>query len=97
MPTTLKIYKSYSFTTKDPVIDRLRTIIEDEKVSYRDVHEASDVAVSTMYNWFHGKTRRPTHAATAAVLGALGYEYQIVKRQGAKVIKIDTVRKKKRA
>ena len=92
---SFKLYKSYSFRDKDPIIDKIRTVIEDEKVSYLEIHEASDVAVSTLYNWFMGTTRRPTHAATAAVLGALGYEYAIVKRRGAKVIPIESVRKKR--
>jgi transcriptional regulator with XRE-family HTH domain len=86
MSGSFRLYKSYSFKDKDPVIDRLRTIIADENVSYTEVHVLSDVAVSTMYNWFHGTTRRPTHATVAAVAGALGYDFSLVKRKGASKI-----------
>jgi transcriptional regulator with XRE-family HTH domain len=93
---SFKAYKSYNFTTKDPVIDRLRTIVKDEKLSYQEIHEASDVATSTMYGWFHGKTRRPTHAAVAAVAGALGYHFELVHKRGAKIIKLEAKRAKAR-
>lgn len=85
---SFKLYKSYSFKDKDPIIDKLRTIVQDSGESYQDIHEASDVAVSTLYGWFDGATRRPTHATVAAVAGALGYEMQFVKRSGAKVIRL---------
>lgn len=79
-----KPYKSYNFVNKDPIIDKLRTIIKDEGVTYKELHAASGVNVSTFYGWFNGKVRRPSHAATAATLGALGYEYAIVKKRKAK-------------
>jgi hypothetical protein len=79
MATVLKPYKSYNFRDKDPVIDRLRTIVADEGASYLQIHEASGVSLSTMYNWFSGPTRRPTHAAVAAVAGALGYDFTLVR------------------
>lgn len=65
-------YRSYSFIDKDPVIDSLRTAVSQSKMSYRELHEQSDVAVTTMYNWFHGKTRRPQFATVAAVIRATG-------------------------
>jgi hypothetical protein len=92
-----KLYKSYQFKDKDPVIDRLRTIIADEDVSYTDVHVLSDVAISTMYNWFDGKTRRPSHATVAAVAGALGYDFDLVKRKGsAKIVRLNLDREARR-
>ncbi len=91
-------YKSYSFIDKDPIIDRMRTIIADEDVSYKDVHVLSDVAVSTMYNWFEGKTRRPSHCTVAAVVNGLGYELVLSKKRGnAKIIKLSLEREQRKA
>lgn len=92
-----KRYRSYSFVDKDPVIDRLRTIINDEEVTIGEVHVLSDVSTTTMYNWFDGKTRRPSHACVAAVAGALGYDFSLVKRKGsAKVIRLALEREARR-
>jgi hypothetical protein len=65
-------YKSYLFVEKDPVIDAMRTAFSDAKVSYQDVSNESSVATATIRNWFHGRTRRPQFATTAAVTRALG-------------------------
>jgi transcriptional regulator with XRE-family HTH domain len=92
---TFKLYKSYSFIEKDPIIDVVRTAVQDSKLSYTDIHDLSDVSVGTMYNWFHGQTRRPTHAAVAAVLGALGYELTPTRKRAAKVIQLDAERAKR--
>ncbi len=87
--STFKIYKSYSFRDKDPIIDRMRTVIADEGLSHTELHMLSDVSTATMYNWFNGKTRRPTHACVAAILGAMGYDMHLVKRKGsAKVVQM---------
>jgi len=88
----MKIYKSYSFRDKDPVIDRLRTIMKDEDASYADVHVASGVSLTTLYNWFDGPTQRPSHACVAAVAGALGYSFALVK--GSKVIQLHKHRRR---
>jgi transcriptional regulator with XRE-family HTH domain len=86
---TFKIYKSYSFIDKDPIIDVVRTALQETKLSYIDVHDLSGVSTSTLYNWFDGQTRRPTHAAVAAVLGALGYEVTVARRRAAQVINLE--------
>lgn len=65
-------YRSYSFVDKDPVIDALRTAVSGSKKSYRELHEESDVSISTIRNWFHGNTRRPQFATIAAVIRATG-------------------------
>jgi hypothetical protein len=82
MRTIIKPYRSYSFKDKDPVIDELRTIIASEGVSYRKVHELSDVSEQTLYNWFSGPVRRPQYATVMAVVRSLGYEQRFVKRKG---------------
>lgn len=73
------LYRSYNFTTKDPVIDRIRTIVKDEGLSYGEIHIISGVSSTTMHNWFEGETRRPQYATIAAVTSALGYKQEFVK------------------
>ncbi len=65
-------YRSYMFKEKDPIIDALRTVVEDSKKSYTEINQKSDVSVSTMYNWFHGKTQRPQFSTVTAVALSLG-------------------------
>lgn len=79
---SLGMYKTYSFRTKDPVIDEIRTIIKDEGAKYKDIADTSGVSEGTLYNWLHGATRRPQHASVMAVTRALGYDYQLVKLNG---------------
>lgn len=76
----MKLYKSYNFREKDPVIDIMRTVIQSKKVSYKEIHEDSGVSVSAMTSWFHGKTKRPQFATCQAVMKALGHEFVIKKR-----------------
>jgi transcriptional regulator with XRE-family HTH domain len=88
----LRLYRTYRFIEKDPVIDRVRTIVQDEGL-YKNltaVHEISGVSATTLHNWFHGDTRRPQHSTIAAVLSSLGYEEQFVK---ARDIDIEAERK----
>lgn len=81
MSRGLQLYKSYSFKDKDPVIDKLRTVISDESASYKLIHETSGVATTTLYNWFDGDTKRPQFATIMAVVRALGYDMQIVREE----------------
>lgn len=75
----LSLYRSYSFVDKDPVIDRIRTIVQDEGLSYQDIHIISGVSAGTLSNWFEGETRRPQYATIAAVTYSLGYKQEFVK------------------
>jgi transcriptional regulator with XRE-family HTH domain len=75
----MHLYRSYVFKDKDPVIDRIRTLVHDEGVSYKDIHIISGVSTSTLTNWFEGETRRPQYATIAAVTSSLGYKQEFVK------------------
>lgn len=79
----LRLYDSYNFTDKDPVIDKVRTIVKREGMSYMDIQRASGVSATTLHNWFDGKTRRPQYCTVMAVVSALGYRQAFIKR-GAK-------------
>jgi transcriptional regulator with XRE-family HTH domain len=89
----LKLYKSYSFRDKDPVIDKLRTIISDEGKSYTEIAVNSGVSRTTLRQWFHGKTQRPQHATVMAVARSMGYDMDFVKRDVSKLHVMGSARK----
>lgn len=79
----LRLYRTYNYVDKNPVIDKIRTIVDDEglikKLSI--VHEISGVATTTLNNWFNGETKNPQHHTIAAVITSLGYEERFVKTE----------------
>lgn len=75
----MRLYRSYMFKEKDPVIDRIRTIVEDEAIKQSNLSLISGVSSTTLHNWFEGETRRPQYATVAAVTTALGYVTEFVK------------------
>jgi len=74
-------YRTYSFVNKDPMIDKIRTIVERSNQDYDHIHEASGVSVGTLYNWFHGKTKRPQFATLNAVARALHHELRLMPKK----------------
>jgi len=88
----LKLYASYSFTDKDPIIDRLRSVVQASKESYTRIGADSGVSPQTLHQWFHGKTLRPQFATVAAVFGALGFDVLPVARGSGKVVPLHAVK-----
>ena len=70
-------YKSYNFTDKDPIIDYIRTIINDSKMSLKRISDESGVSDNTIRMWLYGETKRPQAASINAVLMAIGYKLNI--------------------
>jgi transcriptional regulator with XRE-family HTH domain len=70
-------YKSYNFTDKDPIIDYMRTIINDSHLSLKTIGEESGVSTQTIRMWLYGETKRPQAASINAVLRALNYKLDI--------------------
>ncbi len=66
----VKLYKTYSFKDKDPIIDHLRNPVNGK--SYSELAKDSGVSSSTLANWFDGPTKRPQFATIAAVARAIG-------------------------
>ena len=75
------IYRTYSFQDKDPIIDVMRTLVDDSQKSFGDISADSNVSKTTLYNWFHGKTKRPQFCTIAAVAGALGKSIGLVNKK----------------
>jgi hypothetical protein len=89
-----RMYRTYRWLPKEknPVIDKLRTIAQEEGV-YKDLkalHEISGVSTAALYGWWHGDTVNPQHGTIMAVLTSLGWEEQFVK---AKTIDVEKERK----
>lgn len=76
-PYKIKVYGSYRFVTKDPVIDELRTMAQDVHgvLSYktlRAIENNGGPSVSSMGNWFFGETKRPQSSSVEAAGRAMG-------------------------
>jgi transcriptional regulator with XRE-family HTH domain len=79
-------YKSYSFIDKDPIIDEVRTIVQQSGSTYKQISEDSGVSMQTLSAWFIGETRRPQAASLNAVARALGYKLGFVLYEAASVV-----------
>lgn len=84
---SLKLYKSYVFRNKDPVVDELRTLVQDTHGSVKSrvltkIERDGGPSASAMWQWFHGKTKRPQSAAVEACGRALGYKRTWTKMNG---------------
>ncbi len=71
---TIKVYDTYSFKTKDPIIDEMRTAWQASNKKISTLASTSGVSYGTIQAWFGGKTRSPQTASASAFMGALGYE-----------------------
>lgn len=83
----IQIYRSYRFIDKDPVIDKLRTIVNDEGLTDSEAARIATLSPATTHNWFFGKTRRPQFASIAAVTSSLGYDIKFERRDANKLDK----------
>lgn len=74
--TSLKLHRTYRFIDKDPVIDEIRTLVQDEGLMKKlnIIHELSGVSATTLDNWFNGETKSPQNRTVCAVTSALGYK-----------------------
>jgi hypothetical protein len=72
-------YDTYHFTNVDPVIDEMRTALDESGHKASWVCGVSRLSISTPMNWFNNKTKRPQNASISAFMGALGYRRKWVK------------------
>jgi hypothetical protein len=80
----LRLYRSYVFRNKDPVVDELRTIINDTfgSVSHKalkQIEADGGPTISAMDGWFKGNTKRPQSASVEAAGRAMGMKRVWVK------------------
>lgn len=67
-----KVYGTYIFKDKDPIIAATQEVFDKSGLSYSDVHKVSGVSATTMRNWFKGPTKRPSFCCVNAVGRACG-------------------------
>lgn len=79
MPKMLGTYHSYNFIDKDPIIDYIRTVINEYGKTLKALSEESGVSATTISNWLYGDTKRPQAAPLNAVLRACNYKLNITK------------------
>lgn len=72
----LNLAKSYNFVEKKPVIDEMRTLIDHD--SYKAVSNETHVSMTTLRNWFSGKTISPRTITVNKVLARYGKRLGIV-------------------
>jgi hypothetical protein len=78
-------YRTYNWREKNPVIDKVRTILQDEGMYAKNkrsmLSALTGCSTSTYDGWFEGETRDPRHTTVMATLSALGYEERFVKAE----------------
>jgi hypothetical protein len=67
------IYRNYRWVDKDPLIDALRTVCQDEGLTNYEAHCITGISTTTFKGWFDGETRRPQNATATQAAAALGY------------------------
>jgi hypothetical protein len=95
----LKVLRTYRYIDKNPVIDVMRTALQDvglgvEKKRLRIASEISGISHSCLDAMFHGITRNPQHRTVAGLMTAIGYKEEWV---SIKEIDIDKEREAARA
>jgi hypothetical protein len=70
-----KLYTTYMFRDKDPVIDYLREAKARVGISNSKIAKTSvGLSANTLHNWFEGKTRRPQFCTVMAAARGIGPE-----------------------
>lgn len=80
----MALLKAYLFRNKDPIIDQVRTAVQDHYGelngrSLKDIEESGGASKGCTQGWFYGKTKRPQNATVEATLRSMGLERRIVK------------------
>lgn len=69
---TVGTYKYYLFKDKNPIIDRLRTILKDFGWSYQKLAEETGLSYGCVWGLFEGATIDPRHSTAARIALAFG-------------------------
>lgn len=74
----IKVYPSYRYSGKDPILDKLLNIMDDSGLTKREASRISGVSTSTFYNWRkpvkEGGTRSPQFCTVNAAARGCGHE-----------------------
>lgn len=100
---TIQAYKTYRFKDKDPMIDKIRTVLQLEYpgtrkngslINYALASSHSGVSETTLRNWFEGETRRPQFASMCATARGAGHDLVLVPTAGKAVAEIERIIKR---
>jgi hypothetical protein len=85
----MALLRTYRFIEKDPVVDELRTLVNDVGLSKKltIVATLANLHPSTVKNLFHGDTKRPQNATAMAIATCVGYTRKWVKEHELNVDK----------
>lgn len=85
--SSMRVYKSYLFKDKEPVIDMTRTLFEDffgrriDGKMLAEIEKSGGPTTGCMRGWFFGETKRPKNETIEASGRAIGYERVWVKQK----------------
>ena len=68
---TITRYTHYNFIDKDPIFDRLKSIIDGHGLTLKDVADESGMSVGTLRRWFYGDSRNAYFSSIVRVVIAL--------------------------
>lgn len=68
-----RIYRTYRFIDKDPIIDAMRSIRADGHLKTKDDAALAGLAAGTLAGWFDGDTRQPKNSSVTAYTSSHGY------------------------
>lgn len=76
MAVIRRTLRTYRFIDKDPIKDKMQTMLQDIGMfgDLDTVAILANVSKQTLMNLFHGDTRRPQNATVEGIITACGYE-----------------------
>jgi hypothetical protein len=79
----MALLRTYRFTDKDPVVDELRTLVNDVGLSRKltIVATLANLHPSTVRNLFHGDTKKPQNATVMGIATCTGHVRKWVKER----------------
>lgn len=72
--------RTYQFIDKDPIIDRMRTMIKQAGMSHEEIAVEAGISYTTLWNWFYGDTKKPQFATVMCVVRACGCDIRFVSK-----------------
>jgi transcriptional regulator with XRE-family HTH domain len=93
---TMTSYTHYNFVDKDPIIDRVATIIKGMGLSLKEVEKITGISYSTLRAMFIGKTVSPKFSTIARVVIGLGQsDISVVEQKQANVVRFQRTSQKR--
>jgi transcriptional regulator with XRE-family HTH domain len=88
---SLRLDKSYNFVDKHPIIDVIRTAIEESPYSPSRVAELAGLNHATITRWLNGGTRNPRAHSIDRVAAALGKRFKLVDARDVSIVTLRPV------